>query len=98
MAAIVDDVSSDTGRPGFFVVHPGGPGILDAVDEALHLGAGHGVEIARDILRRFGNMSSASLLFVLAETLRRGYRPPALLMAFGPGLAVEVLAVLDADR
>ena len=50
------------------------------------------------MLRRFGNMSSATVLFVLAEALDRGYRPPALLMAFGPGLTVETLPLLPADE
>jgi predicted naringenin-chalcone synthase len=80
-------------RPGCFVVHPGGAGILDAVDEGLGLDGGYGVEVSREVLRRYGNMSSATLLFVLQEALQQGYRPPALLLAFGPGLSVESLLV-----
>jgi predicted naringenin-chalcone synthase len=80
-------------RPDCFIVHPGGAGILDAVDEGLGLGGGSGVEVSREILRRHGNMSSATVLFVLAEALRLGYRPPALLLSFGPGLSVESLLV-----
>jgi predicted naringenin-chalcone synthase len=91
VAAIVDEVCP--ARPDCFVVHPGGAGILDAVDEGLGLGGGQGVEISREVLRRYGNMSSATLLFVLREALRQGYRPPALLLAFGPGLSVESLLV-----
>ena len=95
--AIVDEaVALGDARPDCFVVHPGGPGILDAVDDGLALGGGFGIEAARDVLRRYGNMSSGTVLFVLAETLRRGYRPPALLVAFGPGLAVETLLILSA--
>jgi predicted naringenin-chalcone synthase len=89
VAGIVDDVCPV--RPDCFIVHPGGPGILDAVDEGLGLGGRMGVEVSREVLRRYGNMSSATLLFVLDEALRRGYEPPALLLAFGPGLSVESL-------
>jgi predicted naringenin-chalcone synthase len=91
VGAIVDEVCPS--RPGCFIVHPGGAGILDAVDEGLGLGGRSGVEVSREVLRRYGNMSSATLLFVLEEAFRRGYRPPALLLAFGPGLSVESLLV-----
>ena len=95
--AIVDEaVAPGDARPDCFVVHPGGPGILDAVDAGLALGGGSGIEAARDVLRRYGNMSSGTVLFVLAEALRRGHRPPAMLVAFGPGLAVETLLILPA--
>jgi predicted naringenin-chalcone synthase len=89
--AIVDEVCPR--RPRCFVVHPGGAGILDAVDEGLGLEGRSGVEVSRDVLRRYGNMSSATLLFVLEEVQRCGYRPPALLLAFGPGLSVESLLI-----
>jgi len=95
--AIVDEaIALGDARPECFVVHPGGPGILDAVDDGLALGGGFGIEAARHVLRHYGNMSSGTVLFVLAEALRRGHRPPALLVAFGPGLAVETLLVLPA--
>ena len=83
--------------PESFAIHPGGPAIIDAVDEGLRLGGSRGVESARDVLRRFGNMSSATVLFVLQETLRRGHAPPTLMLAFGPGLSVESLLVLSAE-
>ncbi|MHC4384913.1 MAG: type III polyketide synthase [Planctomycetota bacterium] len=95
VGSIVDEVCPY--RPDCFVVHPGGAGILDAVDEGLGLGGRSGVEVSREILRRYGNMSSATLLFVLQEALRQGYQPPALLLAFGPGLSVESLLVQPAE-
>ncbi len=91
IAAIVDEVSPR--RPDFFVVHPGGAAILDAIDKALGTSGGAGLDVSRDILRRHGNMSSATVLFVLDEAFRRGYEPPALLLAFGPGLAIETIAI-----
>lgn len=72
-----------------YAVHPGGPGILRAVDAGLDLGGRCGLEIAWSIMRRFGNMSSPTVLFVLAEMLREGYEPPVTMLAFGPGLTVE---------
>lgn len=95
--AIVDEaIALGDARPDCYIVHPGGPGILDAVDGGLALGGGFGIEAAWDVLRRYGNMSSGTVLFVLAEALRRGHRPPAMLVAFGPGLAVETVLLLPA--
>lgn len=76
-------------QPRTLVVHPGGPGILDAVGAGLALDGRDDLDAARAVLRRSGNMSSATVLYVLEEALRRGGELPALLMAFGPGLSVE---------
>jgi len=77
----------------FFVLHPGGRKILGVVEEELRLSR-EDTRASWDVLRDFGNQSSASVLFVLDEHLAE--RPPArgargLLAAFGPGLAVELL-------
>ncbi len=94
VAAIAEEAAGSAGTgPDCYVVHPGGPAILDAVNAGLALAGGFGIEAARAILRRYGNMSSSAILFVLEETLRQGYRPPALLLAFGPGLAVETITL-----
>ena len=53
---------------------------------------------SREVLRRFGNMSSATILFVLEEILKRPAgkgRERVCAVAFGPGLTVE-MATLDA--
>ncbi|WP_075090252.1 3-oxoacyl-[acyl-carrier-protein] synthase III C-terminal domain-containing protein [Verrucomicrobium spinosum] len=78
-----------------WAVHPGGRAILDKVEEALHLPA-TALRASRQILRDFGNMSSATVLFVLKELLDSADTPAALTcaMAFGPGLTVET-AVLE---
>jgi len=80
--------------PSTFVIHPGGPGILDAADAALELHESRGIECSREVLRRFGNMSSCTVLFVLAEALLHGLPLPAMLLAFGPGLTIESLSVV----
>jgi predicted naringenin-chalcone synthase len=74
----------------FWCVHPGGKAILDRVSEALDL-EDDALDIARHILRNYGNMSSATILFLLKQGLADhapGTRTAA--MAFGPGLTVEM--------
>jgi predicted naringenin-chalcone synthase len=74
---------------GFWAVHAGGRSILDAVQHGLRLGP-DALAFSRGVLRDFGNMSSATLMFVLERVLRLG--APAgdgMAMAFGPGLTVE---------
>jgi predicted naringenin-chalcone synthase len=71
-----------------WAVHPGGRSILDAVASKLGL-AGGALDVSRDILRRFGNMSSATVIFVLKSLLERRSRGLGCAMAFGPGLTAE---------
>ncbi len=74
-----------------WAVHPGGRSILDAVEQGLSLNQG-ALAWSREILRRFGNMSSASVMFVLEQIMRvaeRGSRGCA--MSFGPGVVAETM-------
>ena len=71
-----------------WAVHAGGRSVLDAVQNALSLPA-HALEASRDMLARFGNMSSSTLMFVLAELLEDPAAKEGLAIAFGPGLAAE---------
>lgn len=74
----------------FWCVHPGGKAILDRITEALDLGE-DGLRIARDILRDYGNMSSATIFFLLQQGLEEIDKgPKTAAMAFGPGLTVEM--------
>jgi len=72
-----------------WAVHPGGRSVLDGVERGLALPKGK-LAASRDVLRRHGNMSSATVLFVLRDLMKQ---QPAtgLALAFGPGLAVEGL-------
>jgi len=73
------------------VAHPGGPRVLEAYSEALDMPAAR-FDDAREVLRRFGNMSSPTCLFVLERMLAAGRIAPgerALLVALGPGFASE---------
>lgn len=78
---------------GNWVIHTGGPKVLEATEAALGLSAG-ALEVSWDCLRKTGNLSSASVLFVLEETLRNR-RPPSgawgLLAAMGPGFCSELV-------
>lgn len=79
----------------FWGVHPGGAKILDYVGEALALTPAN-LRYSRQVLRQYGNMSSATIFFVLEEIIRQGQPQPddhALLLAFGPGLTVELCLV-----
>lgn len=72
-----------------WAVHPGGKSILDAVERGLELPQGR-LDHSRGVLQDFGNMSSATVLFVLERMMAE--RPVSgLALAFGPGLALEGL-------
>jgi len=76
-----------------FVVHPGGRKILASVEEELGLGRDD-TKPSWDVLRAYGNQSSASVLFVLHEWLTKHQQAPGthgVLAAFGPGLSTEML-------
>jgi len=83
------------GRPEdieHWAVHPGGRTILDAVQAGLGI-AEEKLTAARKILRCYGNMSSATVMFVLEDMMRAGMRAGrGCGMAFGPGLTVESMA------
>ncbi|QCB94213.1 type III polyketide synthase [Cellulomonas shaoxiangyii] len=75
-----------------WVVHAGGPKILDAVEQTLGL-PDDALAASRASLAAVGNLSSASVLDVLDRTLQAGPPPgsPGLLLAFGPGVSVEMV-------
>jgi predicted naringenin-chalcone synthase len=71
-----------------WAVHAGGRSILDAVEKGLELRQG-ALFASRDILARYGNMSSATLMFVLSELMESPDVRKGVALAFGPGLAAE---------
>ena len=73
-----------------WAVHPGGRAIVDRTQDALDL-PDTAVASSRAVLRDHGNMSSATVLFVLQDAVRRGLADgtPVAAVAFGPGLTVE---------
>jgi predicted naringenin-chalcone synthase len=70
-----------------WAVHAGGRSILDAVEQGLSL-APDALSASRQVLLEGGNMSSATLMFVLARMMERPVSR-GVALAFGPGLAAE---------
>jgi alkylresorcinol/alkylpyrone synthase len=68
----------------YFVCHPGGAKVLDALEEAFNLAPG-ALGHARATLRDYGNMSAATVLFVLKRVLQSGVHGRMLVTALGPG-------------
>jgi len=76
-----------------FVLHPGGQKLLRAIEDQLGL-CRCDTELSWDVLRRYGNLSSATILFILHEWLTRRTVESAtygLAAAFGPGFSAELL-------
>ncbi|MBC6991115.1 type III polyketide synthase [Hymenobacter sp. BT491] len=77
-----------------FAIHPGGRKILETIEAELGLTT-HDNRFAYQVLRDYGNMSSATVLFVLRELLRTltaaDAGAPVLSFAFGPGLTLEAM-------
>ncbi len=71
-----------------WAVHAGGRSILDAVQRAFGL-APDALDASREVLADYGNMSSSTLMFVLAALLGRPEHRKGIALAFGPGLAAE---------
>ena len=96
IAALVDEalLQSNIAKEevGYWCIHPGGRKIVDTIQKQLGLN-NNDTQPAREVLRNYGNMSSATIFFVLDEICRHAkqQRKPsrALGVAFGPGLTME---------
>jgi len=83
----------------FYVAHPGGPKVLEAMQDALEVER-DALQVTWDSLAAIGNLSSASVLNVLADTLAD--RPPrpgsyGLMLAMGPGFCAELVLLRAPD-
>jgi predicted naringenin-chalcone synthase len=88
---LFDDYDLSAGQIQHWALHPGGRAILDKVEHSFSLDP-EKLTSSRNVLAEFGNMSSATILFVLADLLERSSTNSAesvLAMAFGPGLTIE---------
>lgn len=75
-----------------WAVHPGGRSVLDAVEDSLAIGPS-ALEASRGVLRDYGNMSSATVMFVLSRLFGHGRRgEEGCALAFGPGLTAEAMS------
>ena len=79
-------------KVGSWAVHPGGPKILDAVRNTLGLKKEAMAE-AREVLSRFGNVSSPTILLLIDRLIRRDAQRPCVALGFGPGLVVEAALI-----
>jgi predicted naringenin-chalcone synthase len=74
-----------------WAVHPGGRTILDAVEKGLGLDM-EALKDSRCVLARYGNMSSATVMFVLDRLMRRARAGQSgCAMSFGPGVTAETM-------
>lgn len=87
----------DRGVPEWWVVHPGGPAILDRIQLGLGLSPDR-LEDSRSVLRKHGNMSSATVFYIFDRLTKRADRAGSgsgevsgIALAFGPGLCAEAL-------
>lgn len=83
----------------WYVAHPGGPKVLEALQDALEVDR-DALGMTWDSLRRIGNLSSSSVLHVMADTLAD--RPPrpgsyGLMLAMGPGFCSELVLLRAPD-
>jgi alkylresorcinol/alkylpyrone synthase len=79
-----------------FCCHPGGVKVIDAIESALHLNQGE-LNLEREVLRDYGNMSAPTVLFVLDRLLKQGLPDKVMMTAFGPGFTCAGL-LLEAQR
>jgi alkylresorcinol/alkylpyrone synthase len=74
------------------LLHPGGSKVLTTAEEALNLPREH-LRYSWEVLRKYGNMSSATALFVMKEAFDNGARGRYLLAAFGPGFSAYFIVL-----
>ncbi len=77
----------------FWVAHPGGRKVIDNLQAAMNL-TDDQLRFSKTVLRNFGNMSSATVMFVLDEVVRTGSPQPGdwgVMTALGPGMAAEAV-------
>ena len=91
LAPLLASCGVDFADVGLWAVHPGGRAILEKIQSGLELEPAQ-LEASRSVLRDYGNMSSATILFVLDKMLGDADEEDdklVLAMAFGPGLTIE---------
>lgn len=84
----LQDLGSRVDAIGSWAIHPGGPRVITAVEECLHIERDR-TATSRAVLGECGNMSSPTVLFILQRLLQQNAARPCVMLAFGPGLVVE---------
>lgn len=82
----------DRSQISHWVCHPGGPKVLETIAQALSLERS-ALSVTHESLAKYGNLSSSSVLLVLEDTMAQSPADGSygLMMAFGPGFAVEMV-------
>lgn len=75
-----------------FAFHPGGQKVVAAIETAMELGQGS-LNVEREVLRDFGNMSAPTVLFVLERLLKKGLPKRTLISALGPGFTSSCVSL-----
>lgn len=93
-APVLDAARAAAGLDGraALVCHPGGARVIEALEAAAGVAEGT-LAAERAVLRRCGNMSAPTVLFVLEEALSAGLSGPAMLCALGPGFTAAFQAI-----
>lgn len=88
LARAIDEIAGSMGTSrgeiDRFCCHPGGVKVIDAIESALNLNQGE-LNLEREVLRDYGNMSAPTVLFVLERLLSQGLGGTVMMTAFGPG-------------
>ena len=92
VSKLIDKVPFNFSEIIHYALHPGGKSILKAIESNLNISKEQNTH-AYHILKNYGNMSSATILFVLKKLLEENeqMKGPVLSMAFGPGLTIETM-------
>lgn len=94
--SLLDQISNSLSDISYYAIHPGGKKILEVIEQELHLDREQN-KPAYEVLRKYGNMSSPTVLFVLNEVCKslngvdNGRK--ILSFAFGPGLTMESMVL-----
>ncbi|KAL9266337.1 Chalcone synthase 5-like protein [Drosera capensis] len=101
-AILVNALGSRTGTQIFWVAHPGGRVILDQIESKLGLKK-RKLDARRHVMREYGNLTSACVVFVLDEMRKKSVAEGAattgegsewgILLGFGPSLTVEAVVL-----
>ncbi len=86
LPGFVRELESDHSKV-LFAIHPGGPKIIDLIQQQLEL-TDEQIYFSRKILRERGNMSSSTLPHIWKEILESDYQGKVISLAFGPGLTI----------
>jgi alkylresorcinol/alkylpyrone synthase len=95
VAQILESVHLERRAIDRFTCHPGGAKVVAALEQSLALPDGT-LDLEREVLRDYGNMSAPTVLFVLERLLARGLPDRTMLLALGPGFTSSGLSLARA--